>query len=63
MTSSTIPGWLGSDVIDRSGLTGDAVRAAIGDTTNPDRCKVEIALLNAALANQDRVSEEMLRGL
>lgn len=59
----TIPGWVVSDVISRSGISEDAVRKALGDTANADRCKVEAALADVVLANPGRVSKELLRGL
>ena len=59
----TLPGWVVSDVITRSGLGKDAVLAALKDMTNADRCKVEIALAEVVIAKPARVPEELLRGL
>lgn len=63
MTQFSIPGWLVADLITRSGLSQDAVRKAMTDTANANRCKVEVALMDAVLANPGRVSPELLRGL
>lgn len=63
MKQFTIPGWAVSDMIKRSGLGEDAVRAAMRDTANPDRCTVEIALMDVVPDNAARVSADLLRGL
>jgi hypothetical protein len=62
-TQYTLPGWVVSDVITRSGLGKDAVLAALKDMTSADRCKVEVALAEVVIANPARVPEELLRGL
>jgi hypothetical protein len=58
-----IPGWAVSDMIERSGLSEDRVRQAMGNTSHPDRCQVEVALLDVVLANPGRLSQDVLRGL
>ncbi len=58
-----IPGWVVGDVITRSGLNDDAVRAAMSNTGDANRCRAEIALVDVVLANPGRVSKELLRGL
>lgn len=59
----TIPGWVVSDVITRTSLGEETVRKAMGDNAHADRCTVQIALVDAVLANPGRVPEELLRGL
>lgn len=59
----TIPGWAVTDLIARSKLDPDVVRAAMSDTDKPHRCEVEIALADVVLANTGRVSRELLQGL
>jgi hypothetical protein len=58
-----IPGWVVSEMIDRSGLSEDALRAAMQDTASYDRCSAEIALMSVVLDNPARVPEEVLRGV
>ncbi len=58
-----VPGWMVGEAMTRSGLSADALTAALRDTTNPDRCTAERALLDIIVANPGRVSPELLRGL
>jgi hypothetical protein len=62
-TQFAIPGWVVSDMLGRSGLSEEALRSAMTDTANIDRCTAEIALVEVVLANPGRVPEELLRGL
>jgi hypothetical protein len=62
-TQFAIPGWVVSDMLGNSGLSEEALRSAMTDTANIDRCTAEIALMEVVLANPGRVPEELLRGL
>jgi hypothetical protein len=62
-TQFAIPGWVVSAMINRSGLTEDALRAAMQDTASYDRCTAEIALMDVVLQDPARVPEEVLRGI
>lgn len=59
----SIPGWLVSEAITRSGLTEQRLVAALGDRDSPDRCRAEAALTQAVLAIPGRVPTEVLKGL
>ena len=59
----SIPGWLVSEAITRSGLTEQRLVAALGDRDSPDRCRAEAALTQAVLASPGRVPTEVLKGL
>ncbi len=58
-----IPGWVVSAMIDRSGLSEEALRAALQDTASYDRCTAEIALMDVVLQEPGKVPEEVLRGI
>jgi hypothetical protein len=58
-----IPGWMVGEVIDRSGLSEAAVRKAMGNADDPNRCKIDGLLLDSVLANPGRVSVELLKGV
>lgn len=62
-TRFSIPGWMVSEAITRSGLSNEAFTAALGNTSDANRCAVEIALLDIIIANPGRVPVELLRGL
>ena len=62
-TQFAIPGWVVSEMIDRSGLSEDALRAAMQDTASYDRCTAEIALMDVLLQDPGKVPEEVLRGM
>jgi hypothetical protein len=59
----SIPGWLVTDALARSGLGEERLVAALTDPESPDRCKAEAALIAAALATSKRVPEDVLKGL
>jgi hypothetical protein len=59
----SIPGWLVSDALQRSGLAEDTFKAALSDPDSPDRCKAESALIEAVRATSQRVPEDVLKGL
>lgn len=62
-TQFAIPGWVVSEIIDRSGLSEEALRAAMQDTASYDRCTAEIALMDVVLQEPGKVPEEVLRGI
>lgn len=62
-TSFSVPGWMVEQVIKRSGLTEQALAAALNDPEHPSRCLVDLTLINVTLEQPGRVSEELLRGL
>jgi hypothetical protein len=62
-TQFAIPGWVVSEMISRSGLSEDALRAAMQDIASYDRCTAEIALMDVVLQEPARVPEEVLRGI
>jgi hypothetical protein len=61
-TRFAIPGWVVGEMLNRSGLSEDALRVSMGDTASYDRCTAEIALMDVVLDNPARVPEEVLRG-
>lgn len=62
-TRFSIPGWLVSDTLTRSGWSEERLVAALTDPNSPDRCTAEAALIAAALATSQRMPVEVLRGL
>lgn len=58
-----VPGWLVEDVLKRSQIGEKRLVAALGDPESPDRCTVEIALLDAVLAAPGRVPAGVLKGI
>lgn len=58
-----VPGWMVGEAITLTGLSSDAMTAALRDTADPNRCKVERALLDIIVAQPGRVSPDLLRGL
>lgn len=61
--SYTVPGWMVSELIDRSGLSDADVRKAMDDGTDANRCKVDGVLLDLVIANPGRVSAELLKAV
>ena len=59
----SIPGWLVSEAIMRSGQSEKRLIAAFGDRESPDRCRAEIARMHAVLASPEPVPTELLKGL
>lgn len=58
-----IPGWLVGDILTRSGLSEAAVRSALKDSKDANRCMIDRALLDGVLANPGRVSPDLLKGV
>lgn len=58
-----VPGWMVGEAISLTGLSEAALTAALRDASDPNRCKVERALLDIIVAKPGRVSPELLRGL
>jgi hypothetical protein len=58
-----VPGWLVADTLKRSGLTPEALKAALGNPDSPDRCKAEAGLAAAVAAAPDKVPDDVLKGL
>lgn len=62
-TRYAVPGWLAAETLRLSGLSQEALVAALGDPDSPDRCKAESALVEAVRAAPGRVPVEVLKGL
>lgn len=62
-TRYAVPGWLAAETLRLSGLTQEALVAALGDPDSPDRCKAESALVKAVRAAPGKVPVEVLKGL
>jgi hypothetical protein len=62
-TRYAVPGWLAADTLRLSGLTEEALVAALADPDSPDRCRAESALIAAVRAAPGRVPVEVLKGL
>lgn len=59
----SIPGWLVSDAIKRSKLSPEKLTAGLTDPDSPERCKAEIALLDAVRAAPGKVPLDVLKGI
>lgn len=62
-TRYAVPGWLAAETLRLSGLSQEALVAALADPDSPDRCKAESALVEAVRAAPGRVPVEVLKGL
>lgn len=62
-TRYAVPGWLAAETLRLSGLSQEALVAALADPGSPDRCKAESALVEAVRAAPGRVPVEVLKGL
>lgn len=58
-----VPGWMVGEAITLTGLSEEALTAALRDTADSNRCMVERALLDIIVAKPGRVSPDLLRGL
>ncbi len=59
----SVPGWVLDRATAASGLTPDAVSAALRDPEDPGRCALEYAMLGAMLEQPGKVPVELLRGV
>lgn len=59
----SIPGWLVSDALARSGLSEEKLTAALTNPDSPDRCKADIALIEAVRTSSKRVPQDVLKGI
>lgn len=59
--SFPIPGWLVEDMMKTSGLSSEAIAAAMRSPDDPRRCDVVIALLDAMVRNPAKTPAQTLR--
>jgi hypothetical protein len=59
--SASVPGEVIGGTMERSGLSEDVVRAALGDFDHPERCRMELGMLDTVLARPGEVSADLLR--
>jgi len=62
-TRYSVPGWLVSETLKRSGLSEEKLKAALTDPDSTDRCKAETALVQAVVASPKKVPDDVLKGL
>ena len=58
--NSAIPGWVIGEVIESTGISDDAVRKALGNDDDSNRCSVMIGLLEAVARSPGRVDSDLL---
>jgi hypothetical protein len=59
----SLPGWAVEKMLKQSGLTIDALTAALKNPEHPKRCLVDLTMMQVILAEPGRVSADVLRAL
>ena len=62
-TAADIPAWAYEAAREKSGLDPSAIRSALGSFSDPNRCTVEIALIEAMLERRADVTPAMLAAI